>query len=61
MGVSEMRNDVRFGEMKRSPDERDDVEGRWVIRVTEELHQSVHNARGNFRELDGSDVDRLDE
>ena len=56
-----MRNDVRFGEMKRSPDERDDVEGRWVIRVTEELHQSVHNARGNFRELDGSDVDRLDE
>ena len=47
--------------MQNLPNERDDVMGRRVVRVAEELHQRVHDTRGHFRELDGSYVNRLNE
>ena len=43
------------------PDERYDVQSRGVIRVTKKLHQGMHDTRSDLRELDGRDMDRLNE
>jgi len=48
-------------EMQNLPYERDDIQSRRVVRVSEELHQCVDDAGSNFRELDGSDMDGLNQ
>jgi len=47
--------------MKGLPNKCDNVKSRWVIGVAEELHQSVDDARSNFRKLDCGDMNKLDE
>ena len=60
LGVSKITN-IWGVTMRCSPYKCDNVE-RWrVVWVAKELHQGVCDARGNFWELDSSDVDRLDE
>ena len=41
--------------------EGDDVERGGVVGVAEEVHEGVHDAGGDLGELDGGDVDGLDE
>ena len=43
------------------PNEGDHVDSRRVSRVSDELHEDVNDRGGDFRELDGARVDRLDE
>jgi hypothetical protein len=43
------------------PDERDDIECGRVVGVTEEFHEGVYDAGCDLGELDGHNVDRLDE
>ena len=51
----------RKQETESLPDERYDVQSGGVIRVSKELHQGMHDARSDLGELDGRDMDRLNE
>jgi hypothetical protein len=42
-----------------SPDKSDDIQSRRVIRITKELQKRMDNVSSDFRELHGTDVNRL--
>ena len=49
----------RKARQKDSPDKGDDIQCRRVIGITEELHKRMDNVSSDFRELYGTDVNRL--
>ncbi len=44
-----------------SPNKRYDINGRWVIRVSEEVHENVDDTRSDLGELDSARVNALNE
>lgn len=44
-----------------SPNERNDVQRRWVVGISQKVHESVHYGSRNFREANSADMDGLDE
>lgn len=44
-----------------SPNERNDVQRRWVVGISQEVHKSMHDGSRNFREANSADMDGLDE
>lgn len=43
------------------PNERDDIKGRGIVGVAQEVHQSMDDTGSHLGEFDGSDMDRLNE
>ena len=43
------------------PDKRDHIERRWVVRIAQEVHESMNNRGSDLRESDCAHMDRLDE
>lgn len=43
-----------------SPNERNDVQRRWVVGISQEVHESVHDGSCDFREANSADMDGLD-
>jgi len=53
------RREQKHESKSHLPDEGDDVQSRRVIRIAEELHERMDNISSDFRELHGTDVNRL--